>query len=185
MYPWKQDLSKEQKNYSKGIKNTCEFIIIHHTGNLWLQGNLNFLLGRVYSANPVSAHVLLDTNGDAYKLASSEQVTWHAWPSTWWHIVGLNYHGIGIEVLWPDENNWFTWDQKKELRTLVGHYMAVYKIPPERVLRHSDLTHKLSSRSILWDGISPSRKIDIAPNIWQWKYKSFDEWRRSIVPKEL
>lgn len=191
MYPWKENLVARQRHFTRWIDNKCEYIIIHHTGNLGLQWNLTVLTwtypdGKPYNTpNPVSAHALIDTNWDAYKLADPKMVTWHAGPSAWWHVVGLNYHGIGIEVLGPDDNGWFTLAQKKALRSLVGHLMAVFKIPPEKVLRHADLTHKLSTRWILWDGISPSRKVDIAPNIWQGQYKSFDEWRRSIIPKEL
>lgn len=62
--------------------------------------------------------------------------------------------------------------------------MAVYNIPPENVLRHADITWSGSGKRQLWDGKSPSRKTDVANSLWK-NFKSWDEYRRSIVPKAL
>lgn len=82
MFPWKKDLSARQKNFS-GVPNTHEYIIVHHTGtpNGTLEGNIRVLLGETKSE--VSAHALVDWNGDAYKLGKSEQTLWHAGQSNW------------------------------------------------------------------------------------------------------
>lgn len=155
MFPWKKDLSKTQRHTSKGMENTCDFIIVHHTATPpgTLKGNIKILTGtnpdgtEYKTTNPVSAHALIDSNGDAYKLADPRQVTWHAGQSNWGNIVGLNYHGIGIEVIGPG----FTEEQRKTVRALIQHLMAVFQIPKENVLRHADLTHKGSSKRQLWD----------------------------------
>lgn len=182
MFPWKKDLSARQKNVSS-IPNTHEYIIIHHTGTGkdTLEWNIKVLLGE--TSREVSAHAIVDWNGDAYKLGKSEQTLWHVWLSNWGQLNGLNYHSIGIEIIGPDNND-FTNEQRGTVKALIGHFMAVYNIPPENVLRHADLTWKGSGKKMLWDGVSSSRKTDVAHALWK-NFKSWDEYRRSIVPKAL
>jgi len=62
--------------------------------------------------------------------------------------------------------------------------MAVYGIPVENVLRHKDLTWAGSGKKQLYNGKSPSRKPDVHDSLWK-NFKSFDEYRRSIIPKAL
>lgn len=178
MFPFKQDLSSQQKNYTKGITNTCEYLIIHHTwspqGTLW--GNLKTLLG--LTKNPVSCHFIVDGDGSAYKLADPKLVTWHAGSSRWGDVNGLNFHSLGIEIIWPD----FTQAQRVTVKKLIEHLMAVFNIPKENVLRHADLTHAGSAKKILWDGKSKSRKVDVAPSFHPWI--TWAGYQDSFVPKK-
>ena len=135
------------------------------------------------TSSDVSAHALVDYDGSAYKLGKSEQTLWHAGKSNWGDLIGLNFHSIGIEIIGPTDGD-FSNEQRGTVKALIGHFMAVYGIPPENVLRHADLTHAGSSKKKLWDGISPSRKTDVAHSLWK-NFKSWDEYRRSIVPKAL
>ena len=82
MFPWKKDLSARQKNFS-GVKNSHEYIIVHHTGTPagTIEGNIRVLLGETNS--DVSAHAIVDVDGSAYKLGRSEQTLWHAGLSNW------------------------------------------------------------------------------------------------------
>lgn len=181
MFPFKADYSKEQKNYSKWVENTCDYIIVHHT---WtpqgtLKGNLNVLLGK--TASDVSAHFLVDWDGSAYKLADPKMVTWHAWQSNWGNIVGLNYHSLWIETIWPD----FTDAQRFTVKRLIQHLMAVFWIPKENVIRHCDLTHAKSKKKELWDWVSKTRKTDIDSSFYSRGYKDWAEYQSKLVPKEI
>lgn len=95
----------------------------------------------------------------------------------------MNFHSIGIEIIGPTDGD-FSNEQRGTVKALIGHFMAVYGIPPENVLRHADLTNAGSTKKKLWDGKSPSRKTDVANSLWK-NFKSWDEYRRSIVPKAL
>ena len=53
----------------------------------------------------------------------------------------MNFHSIGIEIIGPTNGD-FTNEQRGTVKALIGHFMATYKIPPENVLRHADLTWK-------------------------------------------
>lgn len=85
MFPFKADYSAKQKNFSKGVVNTCEYIIVHHTATPagTLQGCIDGLLGTRDSSNPVSCHFIVDVDGAAYKLGDPKQVLWHAGQSLW------------------------------------------------------------------------------------------------------
>lgn len=182
MFPWKKDLSEQQKNFSS-IKNTHEYIIVHHTATpKWsLEGNIKVLLGQTKS--DVSAHALVDWDGSAYKLWKSEQTLWHAGRSNWKNVTGLNFHSIGIEIIGPTDWD-FSNEQRWTVKALIGHYMAIYNIPVENVLRHADITWEWSRKGQLWDWKSPARKVDVANSLWK-NFKSWDDYRRSIVPKAL
>jgi len=164
MYPFKADLTKRQRNKSKGI-NTCEYIVLHHTATGYnsVNWNIKVLLGE--TSRQVSAHVLVDTNGDAYKLWDPKWILWHAWDSTWEGKRYLNGYSVGIEVIWPLP--WFTDEQRHTILWLVQHLMAVLKIPKERVIRHKD--------------ISKWRKTDIDDSFFkEW----FETWRAKLKPRE-
>lgn len=192
MFPWKKDLTGQQRHKQTSVVNSKKFIIVHHTATPApsLAWNIKILTGtnpdgsEYKTDNPVSAHALIDYNGDAYKLAQSDWVAWHAGKSNWGSYVGLNFDSIGIEVLWPT-NGAFSEEQYKTTTALIAHYMATYKIPASNVLRHKDLTWAGSMKAILYDGKSPTRKPDIDDSFWNKKFKSWDEYRKSIVPKAL
>lgn len=187
MFPFKKDLSATQRHYSKWVENTCEYIIVHHTATPpgTLKGNIKILTGNnpdwtVYKTdNPVSAHFLIDTNGDAYKLADPKKVCWHAGQSNWWSVVWLNYHWLGIEVIGPG----FTAEQRATVRSLIQHLMGVFKIPNANVLRHADLTWKWSTKKQLWDEVSPSQKNDIDASFWKIDRTTWKQYQDSFIPK--
>lgn len=60
----------------------------------------------------------------------------------------MNAYSVGIEVVGPP----FTKVQKKKTEELIGHLLAVLRIPKENVLRHAD--------------IAPGRKTDISPEFY-------------------
>lgn len=185
MFPFKKDLSATQQHFSKWIENTCDYIIVHHTATPagTLNGNIKILTGTDVNWNPfnakdpVSAHFLIDSNGDAYKLWDPKQVLWHAGQSNWGTIVGMNYHWLGIEIIGPG----FTDEQRKTVRSLISYLMWVFKIPKENVLRHADLTWKGSMKKQLWDGVSPSRKNDVDSSFWKIDRTTWKQYQDSFT----
>ena len=167
MYPFKQIL--QTKNITPWV-NTKEFIVLHHTatGEGTIKGVLNTL---TKTANPVSSgkscHFCIDTNWDAYKIGSPENILWHAWISQWGNLSNLNNHSLWIEFIGPLKNGCFTREQLIIGTRLVEHLMAVFNIPKENVLRHRD--------------IAPKRKIDIADSFFP--NNDYKKWRDSLIPK--
>ena len=165
MFPFKQVLST--KNITPGM-NTKQFIILHHTGTFdWtIKGVLNQL-----TVWPVSCHFVVDTNGDAYKIWSPDDILWHAWESSWGTLQDMNKYSLGIEVIWPLANGWFTDAERNTVRALVQHLMAVFGIPKENVIRHKD--------------IAPKRKIDPMDSLWSGQYKTYKDFQNSLIPKQV
>lgn len=174
----------QTKNVWKWI-NTREYICLHHTwtGEWTTKWNLNILLWK--TDRIVSAHFLVSENWDKYKLANSNQITYHAGQSCWGDRTDMNRYSIGIEVVW-----WlwkpFTKEQRVSVRELIEHLMFTFKIPKENVLKHCDLTHWLSNKKIHWDYKSKSRKVDIAEIFFTaWWFKTWKEYQDSLVPRSL
>ena len=109
-------------------------------------------------------------NWDKYKIWWTEQILWHAGVSEWKWLKDMNRYSIWIEVVWW---NWkeFPYEQRVSVKELIQHLMATFNIPKENVLRHKD--------------IAPGRKIDIEDQFWNNKYKSWEEYQNSLVPKKM
>lgn len=60
--------------------------------------------------------------------------------------------------------------------------MATFSIPKENVLRHADVTHAKSKDKVLWDGKSPSRKVDVADAFWKIDRTTWLEYQNSLKP---
>ena len=148
-------------NQTPGI-NEDKFIIYHHTATQ--EGTIKGVLNTL-TKGTVSAHFVIDTNGDTYKINTPEDILWHAGESSWGNLTDMNKYSIGIEVVGPLSNGRFTDLQRRALKELTIHLMQNYKIPVQNVLRHKD--------------IAPKRKIDIADTLWNDEFQSFDDWKKA------
>lgn len=184
MYPFKKTFTTVNKSI---WVNTCEYIILHHTASKEWSINwiINSFTWNTKSNNPVSAHFVIDTNWDAYKIGDPKNILWHAGVSEWNGKKNMNNYSMGIEIIWPLSDGGFTDAQRKTVRDLVQHLMAVFNIPSDRVLRHADLTNAWSAKWILWDGKSRSRKVDVADSFWKIDRTLFSEYQKSLVPKQI
>jgi len=159
----------ETKNKTPGV-NTCEYIILHHTAT-W-EWTIKWVINWFIWSRQASAHYVIDTNGDIYKIWNDKDVLWHAWLSKWQWKTDLNKYSIWIEIIWPLANWWFTDKQKDSTGELLKYLSDKYGIKKENILRHKD--------------ISPGRKTDIADSFWNKKFKTFDDYKNSLfVKKEI
>lgn len=167
----------QTKNITPWV-NTREFIILHHT---WTPPwTINWVL-KTLTTWSVSVHYVVDSNWDKYKIWNTTDILWHAWVSEWNWKKDMNKYSIWIEIIWP----WFNDIQRQSVKELVQHLMASFNISNEKVLRHADLTNALSFKWILWDWVSPSRKVDVANSFWANQYKTFKDYQNSLVPKKM
>lgn len=149
-------------NRSPGI-NTCDYIILHHTAT-W-EGTLKWVI-RWLTVGKASCHYVVDTNGDIYKIWEDRDILRHAGKSEWWSIVGMNKCSIGIEVIGPLSDWWFTQEQYSSVSDLIKYLAWLFAIPEKNVLRHKD--------------IAPWRKVDIYDSFWNKKHKTWDDYRKSL-----
>lgn len=162
-------------------KNTRQYIVAHHTWTAcW---TINWVLNTL-TKWAVSVHYVVDCNGDKYKIGNTTDILWHAWVSSWKWLQDLNKYSIWIEVVW-----WVGWDfpfeQRVAVKELIQHLMRSFNIPKENVLRHRDLTNTWSSKWILWDWKSKSRKTDIDSKFFQPKYPTWKDYQDSLIPLKM
>jgi len=90
----------------------------------------------------VSAHYLIDESGEIFQLVPEERRAWHAGVSSWRGTKGINGCSIGIELVNPGHEFGycpFPPAQMAGLHTLAKDVLVRHRIPPQRVLGHSDV----------------------------------------------
>ncbi len=142
---------------AKSQESRVQFLIIHYTAG-GFKGSLKTL-----TEGPVSSHFLVQDNPPTiYRLVEDNRRAFHAGVSYWKGNTALNASSIGIEIVnlgnkqTPEGRVWFDFppDQIDAVVSLVKMIVAEHKIPPDRVLAHSD--------------IAPNRKPDPGPK-FPWK----------------
>ncbi|MGZ9074544.1 MAG: 1,6-anhydro-N-acetylmuramyl-L-alanine amidase AmpD [Burkholderiaceae bacterium] len=107
----------------------------------------------------VSAHVLIDRDGEATQFVSLNHRAWHAGVSAWCSRAACNDFSVGIELEGTDFES-FTDLQYRSLNAVIAALLAAY--PIRAVVGHSD--------------IAPNRKTDPGP---------YFDWRRVQVPSSV
>ena len=128
-----------ETNSKYGAKNTCEYIILHHTATA--EGTIKGVLKHLTVSGKASCHYVVDTNGDLYKIGQDTDALWHAGESAWRGETNINMYSIGIEIIGPLADGGFTDAQRAVVAQLVQELAQKYAVPVENVLRHADLTH--------------------------------------------
>lgn len=127
-----------------------ELIVLHYTGMA------DCASARTRLCDPtaeVSAHWLIDEQGNTQALVPEEQRAWHAGAGSWQGRDDVNSRSIGIEIANPGDRP-FPARQMDSLTDLLREIMQRWKIGPEGVIGHSDM--------------APERKIDPGPRFdWQ------------------
>jgi N-acetylmuramoyl-L-alanine amidase len=120
-----------------GVRPDC--LILHYTG---MRSAATALERLCAPAAKVSAHFLIDEDGAIIAMVPQRRRAWHAGVSCWQGRRALNDCSIGIELVNPG-HEWgyrpFTEAQYQALLALCPRLMARWRIPPARVLAHSDV----------------------------------------------
>ena len=150
-------------------KFDISLIIIHFTETKTFNDALNLLTS---SDRKVSAHYLIDKNGDIFNLVDLDKRAWHAGESMWGNYDDINSRSIGIEIVNSGEviREDYTTRQINSLSDLLIRLLKDYNI--ENILGHSD--------------IAPTRKIDPGVHFpWQKIYQNLGlEWVKDRVNNE-
>ena len=114
-------------------------LILHYTGMPSAAAALDRLCD---PAAKVSAHYLIDEDGDVVQLVPEERRAWHAGVSSWAGRTRLNDCSIGIELDNPG-HEWgyrpFAEAQYEACIALCRAILARWPVAPHRVLAHSDV----------------------------------------------
>lgn len=91
------------------------YVVIHYTAGADAGSAISWLCNEDARA---SAHVLIARDGGVTQLVPFDRVAWHAGPSRWEGLSGLNQHSIGIELdnagrLQRQGGSWRAWFGKE------------------------------------------------------------------------
>ena len=86
----------------------------------------------------VSAHYLIDERGGLRQLVPEALRAWHAGAGRWGAVRDVNSRSIGIELANRGDDP-YPAPQVAALEELMRGIMARWRIPPERVIAHSDM----------------------------------------------
>jgi N-acetyl-anhydromuramyl-L-alanine amidase AmpD len=121
---------------NRGRENITH-IVLHHTG----YEDVNFVI-QTYADAGVSAHYVIDFEGNIIQLVSDKDIAYHAGISRWRNVDGLNKRSIGIEFLTP--NPYQTGFSQKQIQSgviLCQYLMCEYNIGAGNVVPHSDIAY--------------------------------------------
>lgn len=114
-------------------------VILHYTG---MQTGAEALARLRDPVAKVSAHYLVEENGEIFRLVDEVNRAWHAGVGSWQGDVDINARSIGIEIVNPG-HEWgyraFPDAQISSVIALLKDINSRHAIAPARMLGHSDV----------------------------------------------
>jgi N-acetylmuramoyl-L-alanine amidase len=124
---------------SRGEAARMDMLVLHYTGMTSAEAALERLCDPV---GKVSAHYLVEEDGRIWRLVPEARRAFHAGRSCWEGESDLNAMSIGIEIVNPG-HEWgycpFPEPQMVSVERLCLDVLARHRIPPHRVVGHSDI----------------------------------------------
>jgi len=123
-----------------------DMLVLHYTGMPDGSSALDWLCRR---ESQVSAHYLVEEDGQIIQLVAEDRRAWHAGKAAWRGHQDVNGRSIGIEIVNPGHDygyRAFPATQMQAVMTLCRDILRRHPIPARNVVGHSD--------------VAPSRKRD-------------------------
>lgn len=132
-------IEKPSPNYNNRPKDSdIDCIVIHHTGGGTLAGAISWFQDKTSN---VSAHYILDTNGDVYRCVQEDKRAWHCGESKFKGVEDVNDFSVGIELL--GDGSFYPTKQLKSLVELTASIMSRHKyITMDRITGHENIALK-------------------------------------------
>jgi N-acetylmuramoyl-L-alanine amidase len=136
-----------------------DMLVFHYTGMPTLESALQRLCD---PAAKVSAHYVVDLNGDIYPLVGEDKRAWHAGKSFWQGRTDINACSIGIEIVNPGHEHGyenFPGRQTEALIKLCTDVCTRHPIKKDFFLAHSDVAPERKQdpgEKFPWDALHAS-----------------------------
>lgn len=150
-------------NIDKERKNTVQGVILHHTAEPTIEKSLAVLTSKT---KKVGTHVVIDTDGTRYIMASPETVTFHAGLSVLDGKEGCNSFTIGIEFQGNTLEAPLTDDQIQSAIEYLQPLVIKYMIPIRNIVTH-EMVRQAYKRKY------PRKRCSGKVDITQQEYKRF------------
>lgn len=124
-------------NFTRAKDRKITAVIIHATATGGLASPLEWL---TLPKSKVSAHYLIDKNGDIFQLVAEKDIAWHAGESYWDGQPHVNAFSIGIELVNPNDGYYpYPEEQLQALVELVVAICRDFRIEAKDVVGHCDI----------------------------------------------
>ena len=116
-----------------------DMIVLHYTG----MPDAKAALAKLCSAgSEVSTHYLVMDDGHIVQCVPEARRAWHAGAASWDGDADINSCSIGIEITNPGHDHGYPDFPKRQIAAVIALCRSIltrYRIPPHRVLGHSDV----------------------------------------------
>lgn len=116
-----------------------DILLLHYTG---MRSGAEALDRLCDPEAKVSAHYLIEEDGEVFRLVPEDRRAWHAGVASWAGDSDVNGRSLGIELVNPGHEfgyRDFPEPQMESLLALAGELCRRHPIPAHRVLGHSDV----------------------------------------------
>lgn len=134
---------------SKDHEGRIQYIVIHYVGALGgAKANCQYYASKYIGA---SAHYFVGFDGEIWQSVEDGDIAWHCGAASYRHADCRNANSIGIELCVrnggsqaADSRDWYFEEATVQAAIkLTRHLMEKYKIAPDHVVRHYDVTGKI------------------------------------------
>ncbi len=116
-----------------------DMIILHYTGMKTGEEARQRLCDK---ASKVSAHYVIEENGDCYRLVDEQNRAWHAGVSSWRGDAETNARSIGVEIVNPGHEFGYRAFPDAQIDVVIALLKGIrtrFEIPLRHILGHSDV----------------------------------------------
>ena len=120
-------------------ESAIDMIVLHYTG---MKTGEDALARLTDPSAKVSSHYLVYEDGRIDQLVPEARRAWHAGLSVWKGITDINSCSIGVEIVNPGQEHGYRDFPDAQIVAVIAlcrDIVARHKIPPARVLAHSDI----------------------------------------------
>ena len=126
-------------NQDSRNSQAVDMLVLHYTG---MPSGPEALARLIDPEAKVSAHYVIEENGDIFALVDESLRSWHAGVSSWRGHTNINARSIGIEIVNPG-HEWgyrnFPAAQMQSVAALCRDILSRHAVPARNVVGHSDV----------------------------------------------
>lgn len=133
------NLTHRSPNCDARKDGIIDILVLHYTDMLSARAAIDHLCSE---ASQVSAHYVVDEDGEIYGLVDEQMRAWHAGESYWREHSNINGRSIGIEIVNPGHSNGYRRFPEAQMQSVIQlslDIIARHGIPPRNVVGHSDV----------------------------------------------
>lgn len=159
-----------------------EYLVVHYTaGRNDTAENNGIYFAREQTGT--SAHYFVDEH-EVVQSVPDDRVAWHCGGASYRHGQCRNSNAIGVEICsrWENGSYFFHPRALENAKTLLRQLMVRYAVPPERVLRHYDVTGKLCPAPFVGAGQGDWERFRRELMVYQ-TLQSVPDWAKQTAQK--